>query len=246
LETWVLSLRLLPETIAIQGAALPNELSADLTAPLSEGRVGNPRGGQWAGLVLALALLAGGAGSSEAAEAPDSLEGVWSRDLDTCSLTDDEDELRVAIENGQLTDYQETCRIGERSARNDGSTLVTLQCGSARRFMRVFPKSRDSAVFYLPENKRPRSRDVIRCPAMPVNALPDVSEPNEAWNNIRDPRRLIKLWLDARQRCRSGVSVAREAACAERRQLGTLLRSMRLCHFTRGSREGWRACSRAS
>ncbi|MBM0206595.1 hypothetical protein JNW90_28995 [Micromonospora sp. STR1s_5] len=244
METWVLSLRLLSETIQTQGAALPNEFFANVTILLSEGRVGNPRGVRWAGLVLAVALLALGVGRSEAAEALDSLEGVWSRDLDTCSLTSDEDELRIAIESGQLTDYQETCRVGYRSPRNDGSTLVTLQCGSARRLMRVFPKSLDSAVFYLPENKRPRSRDMIRCPVMPINALPGLSEPNEAWNKIREPRRLIKLWLDARQRCRSGVSVAREEACADRRQLGALLRSMRLCHFTRGSREGWRACSR--
>ena len=173
------------------------------------------------------------------------LEGVWSKDLDTCSLTDDEDETRLTIERGELKDYEETCRIGNVSVREDGSSVVGLQCGgrNAARLMRVFPQSVGRAVFYLPENKRPRSRDMMRCPL----PLPDILQPSGdpasyKWNEVREPRRLIKLWLDARQRCRSGVSVAREEACAERRELGARLRSMRLCHVTRGSREGWRAC----
>ncbi len=109
--------------------------------------------------------------------------------------------------------------------------------------MRLFPKSRESAVFYLPANKRPRSRDLIRCPdsAAIEEPLPP-ADPEAAWTKIWDTRRLTKLWLDARQRCRAQVSVARQEACTERRQIGSTLRSMGLCHYTRGNREGWRSC----
>jgi hypothetical protein len=109
--------------------------------------------------------------------------------------------------------------------------------------MRVFPTGPDRAIFYFPESKRPRSRDVIRCPpALPEIATP-LAEGEEREIKVREPRRLIRMWLDARQRCKTQVSLAREEACAERRQIGAMLRAMRLCHVTRGSREGWRACS---
>jgi hypothetical protein len=196
-------------------------------------------------MATALALLVAAGGELAAQERKDSIAGVWSRDFDTCSLTVDEDDARITVEGDEVRDYTETCRILSQSPRQDRSVLMLLQCPTSRgaSTMRVFRKSQDSAVFYLPENKRPRSRDVIRCPQVAAAAAPVEPGPNEAWTKIREPRRLIKLWLDARQRCRSEVSVAREESCTERKQIGALLRSMSLCHFTRGSREGWRACS---
>ena len=205
------------------------------------GRLASP-----ARLIAAIAIMLSVCGAEvRAQEAGSPLAGTWSKDLDTCSLSDDEDETRFVIEPGEIKDYAETCRIANQSARQDRSLILVLQCPSARQpqVMRVFRKSADSAVFYLPEGKRPRSRDVIRCPpALPEPPLVTIEGSAPSWNNIREPRRLIKLWLDLRQRCRSQVSVSREEACTERRQLGTLLRSMRLCHYTRGSREGWRSC----
>ncbi len=174
----------------------------------------------------------------------DNLNGLWSKDLDTCSLSEDEDETRLIVEDRELRDYSEACRIVNRSVQADRSVLVLLQCPrvSGVRTMRVFPKSAEKAVFYLPENKRPRSRDMIRCPSAPPET-PVTTEATEAWTKIRDPRRLIKLWLDARQRCRLPGAPGRQEACAERRQIGSLLRDMKLCHYTKGSREGWQACS---
>jgi hypothetical protein len=233
--------------ISVPGAALPASSTCHsvLTPARLEPAHPGGRRASPARLLAALAIaLSLHAAESRAQEAVSPLAGTWSKDLDTCSLSDDEDETRFVIEPGEIKDYGETCRILNQSARQDRSLILSLQCPSARQpqIMRVFRKSADSAVFYLPENKRPRSRDVMRCPP----SLPDLpltgAEGTEPWSSIREPRRLIKMWLDARQRCRSQVSASREEACTERRQIGALLRSMRLCHYTRGSREGWRSC----
>jgi hypothetical protein len=154
----------------IPGAALPaRSLSPLGRIPRPSVSVSSP------GLLASLAplavaafalLICAYAGELRAEERSFPIEGVWSKDLDTCSLSNDEDETRFVIEAGEIKDYSETCRILTQSGRQDGSRIISLQCPKARgaQVMRVFRKSPDSAVFYLPENKRPRSRDVMRCP----------------------------------------------------------------------------------
>jgi hypothetical protein len=181
--------------------------------------------------------------SPSSAQTSFSPEGVWSKNFDMCSLSREEDSTRFEINAEALKNYDETCRITGRLKKRDRSVLLSLQCGNdPRTTMRIIPKSSKRAVIYLPRGKGPRSREVVRCPASRLTEAAAEVEVLEATLKGKGPRSLTKLWLDVRKRCKPNSPGPRAEACAERRQIGARLREMGFCHYTRGSREGWRRC----
>ena len=193
--------------------------------------------------VLLGALLAAPVGPAFAAETPP-FAGTWSGDIKACSLSDDEDETRLRIGADTLEDYHESCALGAVERHPDGSYRGRLTCpgrdGSGR--LRIYMRDRNRAVFAIVVGKRRRSREGVRCAPEPLVLRP--GEALEGESSLTGSFRRLspaKQWLHLRQVCaRPGPD--RDEACAERRRLGRLLREQGQCHFTRGTREGWRPC----
>lgn len=197
---------------------------------------------------FAAVLIAAFASTVASAQQPPPFAGAWSRQFETCSLSDDEDETRLRIRTDSFEDYRETCAMSAPELRADGSYRAGLSCpgrgGSGRGTLRVYMRSPRQAVFFTAIGKQLRSRDGVRCPAEPIGieAADQLSAASEAIGLTRPSRSPTKEWLKLRAACASPTAPDRAEACAERRRLGTLLRSRGLCHYTRGNREGWSPC----
>lgn len=193
--------------------------------------------------ILSWLILAATAPGAWAQTQPVPFTGTWSRDLESCALSDDEDESRLRITAGTLEEYRDTCAISNGDIFEDGSYRANLTCAAAGRgLLRVYIRDPDHAVFFTATGKRRRSHDGVRCPVQ-LRGADGLAAPGDSLATLPAPSRApAKDWAKYRTLCATPGAPNREDACAERRRLGEILRSQGMCHYTRGMRDGWRRC----
>jgi hypothetical protein len=190
------------------------------------------------------ALLLGTIGTAFAQDGTAPYLGTWSRTLETCSLSDDEDETRLTISATTFKTYRDTCGMSVPELQDDRSFRANLACGGAgpsgRGLLRIYFRDSSQAVFFTSIGRARRSRDGIRCaPEMP-GLRGEIPDPSAELPKL--PKNPKDAWARLRALCAAPSTPNRLAVCAERRRIAATLRAQGLCHVTRGTRESWRSC----